>query len=53
LNSTTALLPDIRRLEGGHQHFQRTGAIHFFTHDLLDFAQGPQPQWHEGVKAAS
>ena len=47
-----ALLPDIRRLEGGHEQFKRAGAIHLLAHDLLDLAQRAQPQRQECVEPA-
>jgi hypothetical protein len=47
----TAFLPDFGRLQGGHQDFERAGAIHFFSDDLFDFAQGFQAQRKESIKA--
>ena len=49
---TAALLPDFRWLKGGHEHFKRAGAVHFFAHDLFDFAQGAQAERKKGIKAA-
>src|SRR5208282_3577042 len=49
---TAALLPDFRRLERGHEHFERAGTVHFLTDDLLDLAQGAQTERQKGINAA-
>ena len=46
------LLPDVGRLEGGHQHFERAGAVHLLADDSLDFVQRAQAQRQESVNAA-
>ena len=33
-----AFLPNLGRLQGGHENLQRTRAIHFFTNDRFYFA---------------
>src|SRR5262249_42231271 len=45
------LLPDVGRLKGWHQQFERSGSIHLFANDLLDFAQRAQAQGHESIEA--
>ena len=44
---TAALFPQFRRLNDRHQHLDRTGVVHLFTHDVFDFFQdahaGRQP----------
>jgi hypothetical protein len=45
-------LPDFRGLQGGHEHFESAGAIHFFANDLLHFAQNANAEWQESVQAA-
>ena len=47
-----ALLPDFRRLQRGHEDFERAGAVHFLAHDLLDLAQHAQAHRQEGVQTA-
>ena len=49
---SAALLPDIRRLQHGHQKLKRPCAVHFLADDVLDFAQGPQSEWQKSVKPA-
>src|SRR5262249_43009565 len=49
---TARLLPQLRRLDRRHQELDRPAAIHFFTHNGLDFAQDPEPQGHPRVEAA-
>ncbi len=44
-------LPQFGGLDGGHQHFQRTGAVHFLAHNLLRLAQYPQPHGQPGIQA--
>ena len=49
---TAGLLPDFRRLEGGHEQFERAGAVHFLADDLLHLAQRAQAERQEGIDAA-
>jgi hypothetical protein len=42
LHPASGLLPQFGWLDGRHQHFQRTGGVHFLAHHLLDLAQHPQ-----------
>ncbi|MNI10208.1 hypothetical protein D3C73_633110 [compost metagenome] len=37
-------LPQLCRLHGRHQHFLRTGGVHFLPHDSFNLAQDPPPQ---------
>src|SRR5437868_12303760 len=39
-----ALAPQIGRLQRGHQHFLRSGAVLLLAHDLLDVLQDPETQ---------
>lgn len=45
-----ALLPDFRRLQGGHQNFDSAGAVHFFSHDGFDFLQNSKPQGEKCIQ---
>lgn len=47
-----ALLPDFRRLQGGHQYFEGAGAVHFFPHNGLDFLQNSKPQREKCIQTA-
>ena len=39
-----AFLPQLRRLNGGHQHFLRARGVLFLPHDALDVAQHAQAE---------
>ncbi len=49
LHPATGLLPQLGRLNGRHQHFQRTSCIHFLAHHVLDLAQHAQAHRQPGV----
>ena len=42
--------PQFTWLYRRHEHFGRTGSIHFFADDVFDLAQHPQAQRHPGVE---
>jgi len=41
-------LPEFGRLHGGHQQFERPGAVHLLAYHPLDLAQHAQAEWHPG-----
>ena len=45
------LLPDIDGLQGGHEHLDAAGPVHFLADDLLDLAQDLQAERQERVQA--
>ena len=47
------LLPQLGRLDDGHQQLERAGAVHLLADDLLDLAQREQAERHPGVDAAA
>ncbi len=49
----TGFHPQLGRLNHRHGQLNRTGAVHFFTHDLLDFAHHTQAHGHQGVDASA
>ena len=50
---TAALLPDLGGLDGGHQQFERAGAVLLLAHDLLDVAQYPKSKRQPGIDAGA
>ena len=46
------MLPDFRRLQRGHEHFERARAVHFLADDLLHLAQRAQAERQKSVKPA-
>ncbi len=43
-------LPQLGRLDHGHQQLQGTAAIHFLAHDLFDAPQHAQTQWQPRIE---
>ena len=48
-----ALLPDLGRLDRGHQELERAGAVLLLAHDLLDLAQDPEPKRQPRIDAGA
>ena len=48
-----AFLPDLGRLDRGHQELERAGAVLFLAHDLLDLAQHPEPERQPRIDAGA
>ena len=48
---TARFLPELGRLDGGHEHLERAGAVHLLADDLLDLAQRAQTERRPGVDA--
>ena len=44
------LLPNVDGLQGGHEHLDAAGPVHFFADNLLDLAQHLQAQRQERVQ---
>ncbi len=53
LDPAAGFLPELGRLDGRHQHFQRAGLVHLVAHDRLGLAQHPQAHRQPGVQAGS
>ena len=51
LGPATGLLPQLGRLDAGHQQLNGTCTRHFLAHDGLDTLQHPQAQRHPGEQA--
>ena len=47
------LAPQIGLLQGRHQHFDGTRAIHLLSDDLLDLFQDPEAKWQPGINAGA
>ncbi len=50
---TPGFLPEFGWLNGWHQDFQRSCAVHFFAHNGFDFSNHSQTQWHPVVQTRS
>jgi hypothetical protein len=46
-------MPQLGRLHHRHGQFNRTGAVHFLAHDLLDLSNHSQAHGHQGVDASA
>ncbi len=44
------LLPQLCRLDGGHQQLLRASPIHLLPHDVFHLAQHPQPEGQPGIE---
>ena len=49
---TSALLPNVWRLQRWHEQFERARAVHFLADDLLDLSQRAQSERQKRVKPA-
>ena len=48
-----AFPPDLGRLDGRHQQFERAGAVLLLAHDLLDLAQDAEAKRQPGIDAGA
>ena len=46
-----ALLPQLRRLQHGHENLLGPGSVHLLAHDVLDFLQHAEAQGQKRVQA--
>ena len=44
-----ALAPQVGQLQGGHQHLDGAGPVHFLADDLLDLLQDPKAERQPGI----